>query len=1327
MATLLLGAAASALVGATGATGLVASAITTAVTIGGSLLDSYLFSGGGSSQTVEGARLDSLQVLSSTEGAAIPIVAGFARVSGQVIWATNLEEEIQTSTQRTGGKGGGGGSKVTTTTYAYFGNFAVGLCEGPIAAVLRVWADGNELDLTQITHRIYTGSEDQLPDSLIEAKQGAGNAPAYRGLAYVVFDRLPLEKFGNRIPQLTFEVMRSVGREEELLTGMCIIPGSTEFGYEPQRVADFITTTDKVDNNRHTKTHTSDWLHSLDLLKAVCPNVDRIALVVAWFGTDLRCDQCLVEPRIEAVKQTDPIEWQVAGLSRETATVVSYIDGKPAYGGSPNDASVIAAIKDLKARGFKVLLYPFIMMDIENDNGFPDPYGRPQQPPYPWRGRITCHPAPGQPGTPDKTAAAATQAAVFIGTAQPGHFGGSGSEVTYSGPQEWSYRRFILHLAKLAQMAGGVDAYCVGTEMPGMTFVRGAGNSFPFVSALVSLLSDVRSMLGASTKLGYAADWSEYHSYRPNDASGDVFFQLDPVWSSSDCDFIGIDNYMPLSDWRDGFGHADHMAGYQSIYDVAYLKANIEGGEYYDWFYASPEDRDSQTRTPIEDTAHGDHWVFRQKDVRNWWQNPHQNRPGGVRDTSVTGWVPQSKPVWFTELGCPGIDKGPNQPNVFYDPKSSESFVPYYSSGARDDFVQRRYLRAMLEFWADPGNNPVSPVYGGPMLEPGRLYGWAWDIRPFPSFPIAADVWADHANFYTGHWLSRRMGGAPADGIAKLMMERSGLVEGADFNTDGMIGTADGYIIDTITSARSVIESLAAAMAFDPVESGGRIEGRSRRHLKPVADLDPADMLDRGKNQAPVTIRRAQETDLPRAVRVTAYDAARDFQTVTGEALLEMVVSDRVVVTDTPMVADFPRMVALAEFLLQEAWASREGYQFGTSEADLALEPGDLVSFDFGGRSHLVRLTKAVDGLGRKIEGKSYDGPVYEPARNSIIELGRIGGGGGNGSGGSGGGGTGGGGGGRPDVTADVTPVFIDGPLLRDQDSAHQGYLTGIRKPFASGLVFLSSPTTSGYVVRASLAVPGRIGHLIADLAPGPLHRWDRRNAVELELYDGQLQGLDDLQVFAGGNAVLIEAPNGDWELVQFANAELTGARTYRLTRLLRGQKGTETAMGAVSGARVVFLDGGLEQTGLDRAQIGLPLNWQAGPASGAVGDPDFVGKTVTFTGRGERPLSPVHLKPSDAGGGDIALSWIRRTRIGGDGWEQADVPLGEDLEAYEIEIWKDGSLKRTLQSTSQSVTYTAAQQAADFGSSGQSFEFRVFQMSATYGRGAAGKGSYQV
>ena len=68
----------------------------------------------------------------------------------------------------------------------------------------------------------------------------------------------------------------------------------------------------------------------------------------------------------------------------------------------------------------------------------------------------------------------------------------------------------------------------------------------------------------------------------------------------------------------------------------------------------------------------------------------------------------ESKPIWFTELGCPAVDKGTNQPNVFYDPKSAESFLPYFSRGWRDDLIQRRFLEAALGYWADPANNPMS-------------------------------------------------------------------------------------------------------------------------------------------------------------------------------------------------------------------------------------------------------------------------------------------------------------------------------------------------------------------------------------------------------------------------------------------------------------------------------------------------------------------------------------------------------------------------------------------------------------------------------------------
>ena len=138
---------------------------------------------------------------------------------------------------------------------------------------------------------------------------------------------------------------------------------------------------------------------------------------------------------------------------------------------------------------------------------------------------------------------------MVIGRA-PGHFSLSGESVVYSGPAEWSYWRMVLHQAWLAKAAGGVTAFVIGTELRGLTQVRSAAATYPFVAALVQLAADVKTILGAGTKVTYAADWSEYFGHQPQDGSGDVYFHLDPPWSSVNVDAIGIDLYWPLADWR---------------------------------------------------------------------------------------------------------------------------------------------------------------------------------------------------------------------------------------------------------------------------------------------------------------------------------------------------------------------------------------------------------------------------------------------------------------------------------------------------------------------------------------------------------------------------------------------------------------------------------------------------------------------------------------------------------------------------------------------------------------------------------------------------------
>ena len=114
-----------------------------------------------------------------------------------------------------------------------------------------------------------------------------------------------------------------------------------------------------------------------------------------------------------------------------------------------------------------------------------------------------------------------------------------------------------------------------------------------------------------------------------------------------------------------------------------------------------------------------------------------------MRDPSPTDWVPQSKPIWFTEFGCPAIDKGTNQPNVFLDEKSSESDVPYYSNGGPDSYLQRQYLAAMHLYWNEVAHNPVSAFYGAPMVDMENASVWAWDARPWPDFPDRLSLWSD--------------------------------------------------------------------------------------------------------------------------------------------------------------------------------------------------------------------------------------------------------------------------------------------------------------------------------------------------------------------------------------------------------------------------------------------------------------------------------------------------------------------------------------------------------------------------------------------------------
>jgi len=287
----------------------------------------------------------------------------------------------------------------------------------------------------------------------------------------------------------------------------------------------------------------SDFATSFEALKEELPSCDAASLVVSWFGGDLRCGACQLMPKVERKEiEGSNMPWQVAGLTRATSAEIALEDDRPIYGGTPADAAVVEAIQMMNAGGQRVMFYPFILMDQQAGNGLADPWSDTvDQPALPWRGRITLSRAPGQAGSPDGTAAADAEVAAFFGTATAADFSVGNGTVSYAGPTEWGLRRFILHYAALCAAAGGVASFCIGSEMRGLTQVRGV-SGFAAVAALRDLASEVRTLLGPETKIGYAADWSEYFGYQPQDGSGDRYFHLDPLWGDGNIDFIGIDN-----------------------------------------------------------------------------------------------------------------------------------------------------------------------------------------------------------------------------------------------------------------------------------------------------------------------------------------------------------------------------------------------------------------------------------------------------------------------------------------------------------------------------------------------------------------------------------------------------------------------------------------------------------------------------------------------------------------------------------------------------------------------------------------------------------------
>ena len=346
------------------------------------------------------------------------------------------------------------------------------------------------------------------------------------------------------------------------------------------------------------------------------------------------------------------------------------------------------------------------------------------------------------------------------------------------------------------------------------------------MAGLRTLAADVRAIVGAGDEDLLCRGLERvFRAPARRTARGDVFFHLDPLWADDEIDFVGIDLYHPLTDWRDDAGHLDEASG-RSPYDRAYLRGEHPRRRGLRLVLCERRPiATAQVRTPITDGAAGKPWVFRFKDIERWWSNAHYDRPGGVRER-------QRRPPGCRRASRSGSPSSAARRSTRAPTSRTSSSIrnrrraalPYFSSGARDDLRSARYLDAFSALLGSESerNNPISPVYGGPMVDPAHLHLWAWDARPYPAFPDARDVWSDGANWERGHWLNGRLGVGLARGlVARSLHAARGLAE-AQVDTAAL---ADGpRLSDRRARERPRIDRAAGAVfCFDAVESEGLI------------------------------------------------------------------------------------------------------------------------------------------------------------------------------------------------------------------------------------------------------------------------------------------------------------------------------------------------------------------------------------------------------------------------------------------------------------------------------------------------------------------------
>lgn len=549
--------------------------------------------------------------------------------------------------------------------------------------------------------------------------------------------------------------------------------------------------------------------------------------------------------------------------------------------------------------------------------------------------------------------------------------------------------------------------------------------------------------------------------------------------------------------------------------------------------------------------------------------------------------------------------------------------------------------------------------------------------------------------------------GVPLSEIVSAETLQSNLLEAADIDVTSLTPIVRGYRISEVGAIRAGIEPLRAAWPFDVVMHGYTIK-YVLRGTASIATISDGELDAREAGVQPgVQITNSREMDyiLPRKVSIKHFDVNREYD--TGNQSFERINTDSVNVLDLELsiVLNAQEAAQKAQVLLYLYWMERYDIAFKLPPDYSELEPADVITITAADATYELRLTSISYTADGRLECRAkYNAAalytsvaVGEEGQSTGVTLSERG---------------------------DTVFALLDIPMLQDvYDLA--GFpvaMTGTLSGWPGGVLYRSSDGGQVWEALQGFSPPGStMGYAVTAL---PTHEGtvlDKSSLLTVRMFGiGTLASVTEAQMFTGQNWFAYGI-DGRWEIIACQNCVLQGDGSYILSDFLRGQMGTEWAAGLhVAGDLIVHLSSSeMKFIVVDSTSIGVEKIYRAvtgGETLDSASDFDF-----SYDGVNLECLSPCHLTGSrHPSTNDWTLTWKRRSRYAG--WRNyIDAPLGEDSESYEIEIYSSNTyatLKRTLAASSETVAYTSAQQVTDFGSNQGALYLKIYQLSATVGRG---------